>query len=238
MKLAPYFFSFLFLTLPVALKAQGDPAGNLIVGSSDTSFGSESVISTTPERVSVVMKLISSSSDEEQMFSIHVDAQVEVFAALDGAGVTYEGQTENQFDVDQNTSFVRRNKTYFVSSIISAVALTDKQLAVIAALIDESSELELDSYSVNYRAEDTEEELQKTVIEKLLAESRDYQVENSLTLTPVGISKMDITAEPYGEDVVSELLEDNDLPRDAELSDEQIELTGIKYFISAELTFR
>lgn len=214
------------------------PSGMIVAGPNDVSFATESNIVVSPSEIRINMQLRTSTEQMENMLVTHVDAQTEIFQALDGFGVSFEGQSENEFEVRENSGFMRRSKNVTATSRVSATAVTDSQLTVISELIDKTATLSLVDYTTSYKPEDSVEEIQKAAIASLIAQSQAYESENNTTLRPKGLSQMNISSEAFGEEIIKNLLENYRLPGGTQLSSETFELIGVQHWVNVELVFQ
>jgi hypothetical protein len=91
---------------------------------------------------------------------------------------------------------------------------------------------------VEYDEDDSVEAIQKRVINDLIEDAQEYQLENSVALTPRGISKMDIESVAFGEEALDRLIEDNRIDDELTLSAESIQIIGVDHQVSAEILFQ
>ena len=226
------------LTLCLSNIIVAQPSGTIDKTDEDISFSTDSQIRVRPKSINVVMLLNSASDDENTAAARHTEVQNLLFKSLEKIGTNYEGQVAEEFETTTSTSLVRRSRTYNVSSKVTADAITDKQLVALAALIDQTDNLEFESFVTEYGPNASPDEVQKNVVNELISEAQAHQKAHNTTLSPRGISKMEIETEYFGEEEIEELLEDNDLDRASAVSAEAIQLMGIQHEISAEILFR
>lgn len=228
----------LLICFGCALYAEAQPQGVQSPSSNDITFGSDSVIVVTPEQVYVNLELQSSTDEESLVIQNHRELQTDVLAAIDAIGATYQGQADEDFEVRRSSGFIRREQSFLTSSRIEVTLKTDDQLVELGNLIDERRELEFLEFNLEYSESDSLEEIQKRVIDEIIADAQTYQKENGRKLTPRGISKLDIASEEFGQETLEDILEDNRLRDNPAISDDSFSLIGINHEISAELIFK
>lgn len=200
-------------------------------------FSTEEQLTVYPENIIVTLTLQTSANHEDEATSHHTLVRQTVFEALDKAHTSYQGQPDEELTKRKGSGFHRAERITTSSNIFVTV-YSDKQLKFLAQLIEDSSEISLVGYEQIYPSSNSVEEIEKKVIQALLSESEKYQRENDFRLRPLGISELNIESEDFGENVLSKLMEDNRIPEEAQISSSNLEITGIRHTVVAELSLR
>jgi len=214
------------------------PSGFVSKNGDDMAFRSDTEHLIVPSEILVSILLTTTSGDKDNAVDDHLSRREQLFSFFEKIGASYSGQSDEQFDTDNDKSLFTRKKTYEVSSILSISVQSDEQLISTAALINNTKNLRYESFSAEYTPSDSIEILKKSTIDSLISDSQNYQNKNSVKLSPRGISKMDVDTETFGDGQVTKLLKENDLDSDQVISTDSIGIIGVRHRIAVEILFR